>query len=305
MNIQESPMLIYRILQDEYLNYKTMNSKLAFLIVLIMMVPLSSCKQNKEEVNIMFLHHSTGRVIWIGNTTSKIKTLTRKFSDRLAKGQLPILMSKYNREQKTNYRIAEQIFPKHAPYGWNNFPYDYYNIWVKNQGEEPFMEEPTLEMLTRDNQVIIFKHCFPVSNIEEDQETAQIDSDVKTISNYKLQYAALKEKLHEFPQTKFILFTGAALTESSVTEDEARRAQTFFQWVRDEWDLSGDNIYLWDLYSLQTEGGLYFKDEYASGEHDSHPNEEFASTAVELLFERIVDVIETDGNNTLLTGKKK
>lgn len=282
-----------------------MKSKLAILILLIMILPLSSCKQNKEEVNILFLHHSTGRVIWIGNTTSKVKTLTRKVSDRLAKGQLPILMSKYNREHKTNYNIKDQIFPNYAPYGWNNFPYDYYNIWVKNQGEEPFMEEPTLEMLTRDNQLIIFKHCFPVSNIEPDREIAQIDSDVKTLSNYKLQYAALRDKLHEFPQTKFLLFTGAALTESSVTEDEAIRAQAFFKWVREEWDLPGDNIYLWDLYSLQTEGGLYFKDEYAVSEHDSHPNEAFASTVVEHLFMRIVDVIETDGKNTQLTGLKK
>jgi hypothetical protein len=160
-------------------------------------------------------------------------------------------------------------------------------------------------MLTRDYQVLIFKHCFPVSNIEANQETARIDSDVKTLANYKLQYAALREKLHEFPQTKFILFTGAALTQSSVTEEEAIRAKEFFQWVRDEWDLSGDNIYLWDLYTLQTEGGLYFKDEYAVSEHDSHPNEEFASTVVELLFKRIVDVIENNGNSTGLTGVSK
>jgi len=282
-----------------------MKSKLAILTVLIMIIPFSSCKQNKEEMHILFLHHSTGRVIWIGNTTSKIKTLTRKFSDRLAKGQVPILLSKYNKEHKTNYKISEQIFPKQAPYGWNNYPYDYYNIWVKNNGEEAFMEEPSLEMLTRENQVIIFKHCFPVSNIEADMETAQIDSDVKTVSNYKLQYAALRDKLHEFPQTKFILFTGAALTESSVSEDEARRAQAFFQWVKEEWDLSGDNIYLWDLYSLQTEGGLYLKAEYAASEYDSHPNEAFASTVAPLLVNRIVDVIETEGNNTLLTGARK
>ena len=32
-------------------------------------------------------------------------------------------------------------FPKPNPYGWNNYPYDYYNIWVKNAGEELYMEE--------------------------------------------------------------------------------------------------------------------------------------------------------------------
>jgi len=282
-----------------------MKSKLAILSVLFMIFSFNSCKQVKEETNILFLHHSTGRVIWIGNTTTKIKTLTRKFSDRLAKGQLPIMLNKYNREHKTKYKIREQIFPKNSPYGWNNFPFDYYNIWVKNQGEEPYLEEPTLEILTKDHQVIVFKHCFPISNIEADMEVASIDSDVKTLANYKLQYAALRDKLHEFPQTKFILFTGAALTKSSVTEEEAIRAKAFFEWVRDEWDQPGDNIYLWDLYSLQTEGGLYLKDEYAVSEYDSHPNEAFASTVVELLFNRIVDVVENNGSNTSLTGVNK
>jgi len=228
--------------------------------------------------------------------------LTRKFSDRLAKGELPILFDRYNREHKTGYKIEDQIFPKIAPYGWNNFPYDYYNIWIRHQGTEPYMEEPTLEMLTKENKVIIFKHCFPVSNIEADEGPGDIDSDRKTLANYKLQYIALRDKLHEFPDTKFILFTGAAQTESIITEDEAFRAREFFQWVTEQWDLPGDNIYLWDFYSLQTEGGIYLKEEYAAATDDPHPNSEFASKAVKLLFNRIIDVIETGGTGTDLTG---
>ena len=82
------------------------------------------------------------------------------------------------------------------------------------------------------------------------------------------------------------------------------RAKEFFTWVTDEWDLPGDNIYLWDLYSLETEGGLYFRDEYASSPTDSHPGSEFAGRVVELLFNRIIDVIENDGSGTTLTGEK-
>ena len=279
-----------------------MKSGLAILIVMMMIVPLSSCSQKKEEMNILFLHHSVGRVIWIGNTDTRIKTLTRKFSDRLAKGELPILFDRYNREHKTGYRIEDQIFPKSTPYGWNNFPYDYYNIWIRHQGPEPYMEEPTLEMLTKENQVIIFKHCFPVSNIEADEGPGEIDSDRKTLPNYKLQYLALRDKLHSFPDTKFILFTGAAQTESIISEEEAGRTREFFQWVMDQWDLPGDNIYLWDFYTLETEGGLYLKEEYAAAPDDPHPNSEFASKAVKLLFNRIIDIIETGGTGTDLTG---
>jgi hypothetical protein len=124
------------------------------------------------------------------------------------------------------------------------------------------------------------------------------------LANYKLQYAALREKLHEFPNTKFILFTGAALVKSAVSEDAAERAKEFFTWVTDEWDLPEDNIHIWDLYSLQTEGGSYFKDEYATSPDNSHPNGEFAVKVAQLLFARIIDVIETNGNGTKCTGEK-
>ena len=289
-----------------------MRSRIGTIIIVLMIISVISCRhENKSpEMNIIFLHHSTGRVIWNGgNSPSKITKFAGRISTRLesilnTNAQLCILFKEYNKEQGKNYTIKEKIYPKTVPYGWNNFPYDYYNIWVKNAGEEPYLEEPTLEMLTKDYQVIIFKHCFPVSNIQSDPDSADISSDYKTISNYKLQYTALRDKLHEFPDTKFILFTGAAQVQSLINEDEAKRAKEFFGWVTDHWDLPGDNIYLWDFYSLQTEGGLYFKDEYAASPNDSHPNDDFAGKVVKLLFNRIIDVIENNGTGTQLTGEE-
>ena len=272
-----------------------MKSRLFIISALTMILSMVSCmqKEKTEEVKIIYLHHSTGEVIWNGAASSA------------KKAELPLLLSKHNKEHNTNYTIKELEFPKAEPYGWNNYPYDYYNIWVKNAGDVPFLEEPTLEMLTKDYKVIIFKHCFPVCNIQADQDLADISSELKTISNYKLQYVSLRDKLNEFPDTKFILFTGAALVKSAVTEDEAKRAREFFSWVINEWEIPGDNIFLWDLYSLQTEGGLYFKDEFAVSSKDSHPNKKFASKSVNLLFNRIIDVMVNNGNGTLQTGEFK
>lgn len=261
-------------------------------------------------MNILFLHHSTGEIIWNGSPPSLLNRAIGKVSEKLAdavkkKGQLPRLIENYNSSKGTNYNIDELTFPKAEPYGWNNFPFDYYNIWVVNAGQEPYMEEPTLEMLTDSYQVVIFKHCFPVGYIDAGKDSADINSGARTLANYKLQYAALRDKLHEFPQTKFILFTGAALTKASVSEERALRAREFFEWVISEWDQPDDNIYIWDLYDLQTDGGIYFKDEYARSPNDSHPNQSFAEQVVQLLFHRIIDVIENNGNGTLLTGKTK
>ena len=93
--------------------------------------------------------------------------------------------------------------------------------------------------------------------------------------------------------------------KGNISEEEALRAKAFFSWVTEEWDIPNDNIFLWDLYSLQTEGDIYFKDEYAMSSVDSHPNKTFASKAVQLLFDRIIDVIENDGKESTLTGIKK
>jgi hypothetical protein len=260
-------------------------------------------------MNIIFLHHSTGRVIWKGGKTSLVTKITRRINTRLAeiigtKDKLPLMIEKYNKERNKNYRIVEMAYPKAAPYGWHNYPYDYYNIWVRNAGEESYMTEPTLEILTKEYQVIIFKHCFPVCNIQMDQDSADINSDIKTVANYKLQYLALRNKLHQFPGIKFILFTGAAQVKNSVTEEEAQRAREFFGWVKSEWDLPDDNIYLWDLYHLQTEGGLYFNENYAVSSSDSHPNDNFASKAAKLLYSRIIDIIDNDGKGTKITGEE-
>lgn len=287
----------------------------SIVLLISVLAPVFLCfscgkEKNESDMNILFLHHSTGEIIWNGAPPSFLNRALGKISGKLAdvlkkKGQLPRLIEDYNAANGTNYQINELTFPKAAPYGWSNFPFDYYNIWVANAGKEPYMEEPTLEVLTESYQVIILKHCFPVGYIDEDKDSADINSSTRTLSNYKLQYAALRDKMHEFPQTKFILFTGAALTKASVSEERALRAREFFEWVISEWDQPDDNIYIWDLYNLQTEGGLFFKDEYAQAQNDSHPNQAFAERVVKLLFFRIVDVIENDGKGTLLTGNMK
>lgn len=224
------------------------------------------------STDILFLHHSTGHCVW--------------------RGGVPEWFKQYNQEHGTQYRICEMAFPKSVPYGWKNYPHDYWNIWVNHAGPAPYMTELTLEALTPHFPVIVFKHCFPVCAVQPDTGAPDIASPEKRAENYKLQYEALKKKLHEFPQNKFIVWTGAALTQGATNEADARRAQEFFNWVRTSWDEKGDNIFLWDFYQLETEGGLYLKDEYANGPRDSHPNEAFCRKAAPDFCRRIVDVIE-------------
>ena len=256
--------------------------KVLFLVLML----LTNCNSKKEEMErIVFLHHSTGQAIWYGNVNRYIRKLTNR-------SDVKVFFKKQNRKNNTNYSITELSFPKGPSYSWVNNPYDYYNIWVKNAGEIPFMGEPTLEILTKGYDIIIFKHCFPLSKTLEDIGIPNPDSDEKRIENYKAQYDALKKKMHEFPDNRFIVWTPAVEVKNNLTPEEALRTNDFYKWIINEWDEKGDNIFIWDFYSYETAGGLYFKDEYSVSPNDSHPNKHFAGRIAPLFAQYIIDVAE-------------
>jgi hypothetical protein len=235
------------------------------------------------NAKIIFLHHSTGGVVWGGGVRNAI--------------------NQHNKAHSKSYQITEQDFPKSSPYGWENYPYDYWNIWVNHAGPSRYMQEPTLEILTKQYDVIIWKHCFPVSYVGADSGNPNVSSSDKTAENYKLQYNALRQKMLQFPNTRFIVWTGAALVQNETNQAEATRAKDFFEWVKNSWDKKGDNIFIWDFRQLETDGGLYLKNAYAADPWDSHPNSSFASRVAPFFAKRICDVIEGRGDSTSLTGQ--
>jgi hypothetical protein len=258
----------------------------AFFMISSCNRPVTGLSYDKPDTRVLFLHHSTGENVWNGDIDK-----TKSFLFRKITCMTPRLMKEYNDQNGKKISLEEQNFPKGKAYPWSNDPYDYYNIWVKNAGDTHYMTEPTLEMLTKKYDLIIFKHCFPVSKIVEDDNKPDVNSKIKTLANYKLQYNALKEKLHTFPKTKFIVWTGAALVESQTNDQEARRAKEFSEWVKNEWDQPSDNIFIFDFRELETQGGLYLKPEYAVSSIDSHPNKSLSTIASKSLVNRIIEVI--------------
>jgi hypothetical protein len=232
----------------------------------------SGMKALAHDAKVVLLHHSTGGNVWNAGVAAWFEN--------------------HNKAKGTNYRVTEQAFPKSKPYGWKNYPFDYWNIWVAQAGDKPFMTEPTLEMLTKEYDVISFKHCFPVSRIKADDGKGDVKDETKTLANYKLQYEALKAKMRSFPDTRFVVWTAAALVQGATDEQEGKRTRTFVDWVKDTWDEPGDNIFVWDFHDIETDGGLFLKPEYAAGKEDSHPNEMICKKAAVSFCEKVVSVIE-------------
>jgi hypothetical protein len=220
-------------------------------------------------------------------------------------GDVPEWISNYNTANGTNYLISERAYPN-APYPWNNYPYDYWNLWINSACNNADNAITCLSSLCFNYEVIIFKHCFPGAAIAADNGDPSVSSSIKTTANYKLQYRALRDLLDAYPENKFIIWTLAPLHRLITTADAAARAREFVNWVKNEW-LTEDgeahpNIYIFDFYGLvaQTDpstinGDLNcLKYEY-EGSHtnsDSHPNVLANQTVGPIFAEFIVNTIE-------------
>jgi hypothetical protein len=254
------------------------------------------------NARIAYLHHSTGKNVWDGG--------------------VPAFLQAWNVSHGTDYRIEELTYPstnRNMPildrvpervrdalgvtYPWANYPYDYWNRWVAHSGKDRDRGEYNLDDLVVSHDVIVWKHCFPVSEVVADGGSPSISSEAKTLANYRLQYEALKKRMRQFPTKRFIVWTGPALTQAVTTAADAERAREFAEWVKGTWDEKGDNIFVWDFRALETEGGLYLKPEFASSAKDSHPNRAFSADAAPAIGRRIVDVIEGRGDVASLTGR--
>ena len=108
---------------NSLLKINSMNSKLILFFTIFFVFMTISCKQNEKssDMNIIFLHHSTGNVIWNGTKPSLIGKAIRRVNIRIAdmlgvKAHLPYLIDEYNKTNNKNYYIKESEFP-----GSNNF----------------------------------------------------------------------------------------------------------------------------------------------------------------------------------------
>lgn len=245
-------------------------------------------------VNVLFLHHSTGESVW--------------------RGGVPQWFEAYNAARGTTYRIVEHAYP-HAPYPWRNDPADYCRLWLpEGQPATSAVDgQETLADLTRHFDVIVLKTCFTGSDLLEDDPAGNagspsLDGDAtsmrKTPANYRACLRALRDAFNAYPQTRFVVWTMPPRVAAETSSQAARLAAQVADWMRQDWDIPGDNVYLWDYRALAMEGakGDVPGPLYAVSGKDSHPSAGFAARVAPLLAQRIVDVIEGRGDTGPRTG---
>ncbi len=236
-----------------------------------------------------FLHHSTGGAVY-------------------SQGHVADTIDAYNIAHGTNYQLDQRAFP-HTPYPWNNYPYDYWNLWVNGacSSENPKIE--CLESMLNNYDIVIFKHCYPGSDIIADIANPNASSKVKCLANYKLQYRALKAKMDDFPNKKFIVWTLAPLHRLATNAEKAKRAQEFVNWVKNDWltedNQNHPNIFIFDFFNIVAENNenpqqgkvncLKYEYEKNHNGRDSHPNKQANIVAGAAFANFIISVFNEQG----------
>jgi hypothetical protein len=235
---------------------------------------------------VIFLHHSTGDALF-------------------SEGNVADYFAGYNSENQTNYQITEKDYPD-TPYPWENYPYDYWNLWANNQCDNSNENIECLGSLCSRYNVIVFKHCFPGADILADDGNPGVSSSNKTLANYKLQYRALRDLMDSYPDNKFIVWTLVPLHRLATSTENAGRAREFVDWVITDW-LTEDgnihpNIYLFDFYNLAAESNsspsqgkvncLKYEYEKSHTDNDSHPNSIANETIGPLFAQFIISSIQ-------------
>lgn len=118
------------------------------------------------------------------------------------------------------------------------------------------------------HEVIIFKSCFPTSDITSDAQLAQ----------YKTWYLGMRDVMDQHPDHVFVVVTPPPLNPVATTPGAAARARAFASWLASDAFLDGHvNVFTFDLFDALAESDLSAPDAnmlqavYREGE-DSHPN---------------------------------
>jgi hypothetical protein len=234
----------------------------ALLTLLVLFAPSAAAQDDPPR--IIFMHHSTGAgLIWEGGVREAFTDLSYEFWDHGYNEEG--LLDADGTPLRTNWNVP----------GDNTDPDGWHAIF-----NQPVTSPPTntfSHMLEFD--VIIFKSCFPASNIVDDAMFQQ----------YQAYYLDMRDMMDQHPDRLFILFTTPPLVPNATTPENAARAQQWAAYLTSPTYLEGHpNITVFDFFSHLADVDGYLRAEYRVDAWDSHPNT-LANETVGLAFVAFVD----------------
>jgi len=260
-------------------------SGLFFLLILIspIIFPHSTHAQNQtpnhpdEPIKLIFIHHSTGEN-WLSD----------------GNGDLGVALG------NNNYFVSD------TNYGWGpnsiGDATDYHNWYdwfvgpessiylsaLYNESGQNSSYARTLSDPGGENRIIVFKSCFPNSDLGGNPDDPPQDGEWYTISHSKFVYNQLLDYFGTRPDKLFIAITPPPL----LNRDSAENAREFSRWLVDDWLVENnyplDNVAVWDFHNMLTHPDNHHRFQGGSIDHtifngngtlyydsdgDEHPNQ--------------------------------
>jgi hypothetical protein len=141
------------------------------------------------------------------------------------------------------------------------------------------------------HEVIVFKSCFPASNITSDEQLQQ----------YKEWHVAMRGVMDGHPDRVFVVMSPPPLNPAATTPEAAARARAFADWLTSDAYLAGHpNVFAFDFFDYLAESDPAAPDysmlraDYRDGD-DSHPNQVANQTVGSIFAEFVIDAADSYG----------
>ena len=219
----------------------------------------------RDFSHIIFLHHSTGaNLIAQGDVRQRLTDLGYEFYDH-------------------GYNDDGLVLADGTPAGRdfdvpddNTDPDGFAAIFAQPLHDPP--DNTFSHLMGYD--VIAFKSCFPVSNIESDEQLA----------DYRSYYLSIRDRMDEYPDKIFVVVTPPPEIPADTNSEAAARARAFSDWLASDEYLGGHpNVFTFNFFDLLADPStIMLQTDYQADENDAHPNE-LANRTIGPLFADFID----------------
>ena len=202
-----------------------------------------------QAVRIIFLHHSCGHnLIEQGDVRQGLTARGYDFYDH-----------GYNDD---GLRLADGTYSGmnfDVP-GDNTDPDGYAEIFTQPLNDPP--DNTFSHLMLYD--VIMFKSCYPTSNIASEEQ----------LEAYQEYYRTIRDRMDQHPEKTFIIVTQPPEVPGNSDERAGSRARDFVNWLQSSEYLDGHaNIFVFDFFGLLADDENFLRSEYRFDDYDGHPNQ--------------------------------
>ncbi len=246
------------------MKHSTDSLHLISCILLVFFLGLVYHAAAQAPIRIIFLHHSVGQgLIDGGGVREGLTARGYAFYDHGYNGEgLRDAAGEYT---GTNFDVPDD----------NTDPNGLAAIFAQPLHDPP---DNTFSHLMQ-YDVIIFKSCFPNSNIGSDEQLAEFQS----------YYLSMRDRMDQYPNKLFIVVTQPPQVPGASDPDEARRARALADWLASDEFLGGHpNVVTFNFFDLLAGEDNFLRAGYRVDDYDAHPNE-VANQTIGPLFVDFVD----------------